>query len=460
MAGSGWDSRSCASGPCDRRRFGSGLRSLTLALLAAALGLAIADGAPALAADGPQALARPVAVPRFTTVVVRRHVPPGVYEVTVALWSQSAVANHVRIKIGSAAFHVMTAARHRRTRLSARIDVHGHVVTIRAVGSRLKPHLAVRLRRLRLTVAPGVPASSGTSASNGSSSAPASSVTTASTPAQAQVAPTSPTGSAGGSGTTPPPVTLPPPPPPPAPPPPPPPPPPSSSSPTPVGDPGSWRVVFDDEFNGSSLNSGYWSTGLWGFSGPLNPVEEECYPSSQVTEGGGQLNLTAIAKSGTCTTSGGTVTEPYQSGMISTAGKFSFAYGFIEARAYLPGSGQVADWPGIWAAGDPPLPQGGELDIMEGLSGMACWHYHDPQGDRPGGCPPGTWTGAWHTFGADWEPGKVVWYYDGKVVGTDTQDIASTPEHLILNLAVDQTYGGPILAPAALSVDYIRVWQH
>ena len=99
-------------------------------------------------------------------------------------------------------------------------------------------------------------------------------------------------------------------------------------------------------------------------------------PASQVTEGGGELDLKAIAKSSTCTTGGGTVTEPYQSGIVSTDGKFPFAYGVIEARAYLPGNCQVADWPGIWAVAQQP--KGGELDVMEGLSGMACWHYHDP----------------------------------------------------------------------------------
>jgi hypothetical protein len=453
MAGSGWNSRSCASAPCDRRRLCAGRRSLKLAV--AAVGLTLAAAAPALAANGPEMLVFPAAVSTSsTTVVVHKRVAPGTYEVTVALSSSSTVANHISIKIGSVAFYVVTAARHHRTKLSARIKVHGRSVTIRAVGSRLKPQLVVRLRRVQLTAPPELPASTDTSAGTNTASAPASTA-----PAPASVGLTGSTGGAtgstGGTGTTTPPVK-----PQPAPSPPPPPPPPSPPSPAPVGDPGSWQLIFDDEFNGSSLNTGLWSTGLWGFSGPLSSEEEECYPASQVTEGGGQLNLTAIAKSGTCTTSGGTVTEPYQSGMISTAGKFSFTYGFIEARAFLPGNGEVADWPGIWAAGSPPLPQGGELDVMEGLSGMACWHYHDPQGDRPGGCPAGTWTGAWHTFGADWEPGKVVWYYDGKVVGTDTQDIASSAEHLILNLAVDQTYGGPILAPATLSIDYIRLWQH
>ena len=32
---------------------------------------------------------------------------------------------------------------------------------------------------------------------------------------------------------------------------------------------------------------------------------------------------------------------------------------------------------------------------------------------------------------------------------------------VILNLAVDNgTFGGPVQAPAAMRVDYVRVWQH
>ena len=32
--------------------------------------------------------------------------------------------------------------------------------------------------------------------------------------------------------------------------------------------------------------------------------------------------------------------------------------------------------------------------------------------------------------------------------------------YLILNLAADHTYGGPLQAPATMRVDYVRVWQH
>ena len=217
-------------------------------------------------------------------------------------------------------------------------------------------------------------------------------------------------------------------------------------------------MIFDDEFNGSSLNTGYWSSGLWGMNGPVGSYDLDCHQPSQVTEGGGELDLNAIAQTSTCTTASGTVTEPYDSGIVSTNGTFQFAYGVIEARAWLPGSSVVTDWPGIWAVAQQA--NGGELDVMEGLSGQACWHYHNPYGDRPGACPPGKWTGGWHTFAADWEPGKVTWYYDGVPVGSDTNGIATSPEYLVLDILVDKTYGGPIQTPATLRLDYVRVWQH
>ncbi|MCU1490376.1 MAG: hypothetical protein JWM85_1781, partial [Acidimicrobiaceae bacterium] len=66
----------------------------------------------------------------------------------------------------------------------------------------------------------------------------------------------------------------------------------------------------------------------------------------------------------------------------------------------------------------------------------------------------------WHTYGADWEPGSVTYYYDGAPVGRVTSGITSSPMYLILNLAIDNQFGGRKLAPADMLVDYVRVWQH
>lgn len=226
----------------------------------------------------------------------------------------------------------------------------------------------------------------------------------------------------------------------------------------PVGDPGSWNLVFDDEFANSSLDPSKWSTG-WlgsGITAPVNSEELECYDPAQVSEANGELDLNLVAESESC----GGETRPYASGMVTTDGKFSFTYGFVEARVWLPGTGSaISDWPAVWADGTGTWPQTGELDVLEGLAGQACWHFHDPSG-APGGCSTGAFTGGWHTFGADWEPGSVTYYYDGINVGAITSGITSSPMYLILNLAVDNTNGGPIQAPATMRIAYVRVWQH
>jgi beta-glucanase (GH16 family) len=230
----------------------------------------------------------------------------------------------------------------------------------------------------------------------------------------------------------------------------------------PLGVAGTWNPIFDDEFNGTTVDPTLWSTGFGGsggLTGPINTEELDCYSPSQVVEGGGELDLNVISQAQTnCPVAGGgSVNEPYTSGAINTQGKFSFTYGYFETRVWLPGGASGVDWPAVWAVGA-NWPAGGELDLVEGLGGQACWHFHDPSGG-PGGCS-GNYTGGWHTFGADWEPGSVTWYYDGKDVGSVTQGITATPMFLLATLDLDNTYGGPIQAPATLKIDYIRIWQH
>jgi beta-glucanase (GH16 family) len=236
----------------------------------------------------------------------------------------------------------------------------------------------------------------------------------------------------------------------------------------PIGDPGTWHSIFDDEFNGSALDTTKWSTG-WlgsGITGPINPFDElSCYDPANVTESGGELDIAITATQELCSSGDGAIDEPYTTGLVSTNGHFDYSFGFFEARVWLPATatGTIADWPAIWAEGQ-TWPQDGEDDLVEGLGGQACWHFHYGTSTSDvnglGGCAPASYAGGWHTFGSDWEPGSVTYYYDGKVVGQITTGITSAPMFLILDLAVDHTYGGPIATPAAMRVDYVRVWQH
>ncbi|WP_405364968.1 family 16 glycosylhydrolase [Kitasatospora sp. NBC_00039] len=231
---------------------------------------------------------------------------------------------------------------------------------------------------------------------------------------------------------------------------------PSGSSAAPLGIPGSWRPVFADEFNGSSLDSSKWNPNWFGCATcttpPVNGDESAAYAPSQVSESGGSLHLTAAQKPATVNGKN----YAYTSGLVNTNGKAQFTYGAFESRIYLPAAGsQVANWPAFWTDGQ-NWPADGELDVMEGLSGQACYHFHSPSGG-PGGCASGNYSG-WHTFGADWQPGSVTYYYDGVKVGQITSGITSSPMYLILNNAVYAS--GPTATPADMQVDYVRVWQH
>ncbi|MET8095571.1 glycoside hydrolase family 16 protein [Streptomyces sp. NPDC005236] len=244
--------------------------------------------------------------------------------------------------------------------------------------------------------------------------------------------------------------------------------PPSTSTPTssapstsaaPVGIPGAWHQVFGDEFNGTALDGSKWNSNWFGCSGcvtkPPNSAEASAYSPSQVSVGGGSLHLNLIQKP---TTVGGK-TYPYVSGLVTSNGKAQFTYGAFEARIYAPSSGsQMANWPSFWADGQ-NWPTDGEMDVLEGLGGSACYHFHSTAGG-PGGCASGNYSGGWHTFGAEWKQGSVTYYYDGKQVGQITSGITSAPMYLILNNAINPSHSGTNVAPADMAVDYVRVWQH
>ena len=232
-----------------------------------------------------------------------------------------------------------------------------------------------------------------------------------------------------------------------------------SGTPQPVGNvAGTWNLSFDSEFN--SLWGLYNNTGEFGsgITKGINGAEIECMDPSQVSVANGELDLTSIQKSETC----GGVTQPYTSGMVTTNGHYSFTYGYAEARIWMPGTSSIAEWPAFWADGQ-NWPANGENDIVEGLSNglaQAHFHYQNASGAAAQDGPltgSGSYTGGWHTFGADWEPGSVTYYYDGVKIGSFTTGITASPMYLILDLAVSAGEGVP---SATMHVDYVRVWQH
>ena len=237
------------------------------------------------------------------------------------------------------------------------------------------------------------------------------------------------------------------------------------AAPQPIGQSGNWNMIFDDEFNAASLNRSVWTPGWFGtgVTGPVNSLETACYNSAQVTQpGDGYLHLLLIAKRESCKGSvrsytGSLISSNPNDGVAGHTG-FQYTYGYVEFRAYFPpaSGGVIANWPGTWSGGQ-NWPLTGENDTAEGINGQACYHFHSSSGG-PGGCASGDYTG-WHTFGSDWEPGGVVYYYDGIPVGKITTGITSAPQFLVLD-NTQGSYGGPALVPSDMVIDYVRVWQH
>ena len=237
----------------------------------------------------------------------------------------------------------------------------------------------------------------------------------------------------------------------------------------PVGDdPGPWNLVFDSEFNGSSLDTSQWSTGWFGsgITGPIDaPYELNVYSPAQATVSGGALHLTAVAEQNT--DSNGTFS--YTSGVVTTMAPtypwtvpalFSFTYGYMEARIWMPGTSGVADWPIFWAHGFSPDATDGEIDIAEGMGGYVGATFHNSAGAQGTTFSTESLAGGWHTFAADWEPGSITYYYDGVEIARYTSGITSSPMYLVLNLAISSMLSPPVVVPVTMLVDYVRVWQH
>jgi beta-glucanase (GH16 family) len=241
---------------------------------------------------------------------------------------------------------------------------------------------------------------------------------------------------------------------------------------------GELTLVWQDEFNGNSLDGTKWTPEIgdgcpnlcgWGNN------ELQYYRSENATVEGGNLVITAREES-----IGG---RSYTSARIKTQGKFSQAYGRFEARIKLPtGKGF---WPAFWMLGSDinsvGWPQCGEIDIMEyrgDLTSRVSGALHGP--GYSGGNPLGgayTTTGTpfdqeFHVFAVEWNTTSITWYVDGLSFMTQsTTDLPGSAPwvfnddfFIILNVAVGGNYpgdpDGTTVFPQTMEVDYVRVYAY
>ncbi len=232
------------------------------------------------------------------------------------------------------------------------------------------------------------------------------------------------------------------------------------------------QVIFEENFDGSSLNMDHWNyeegDGCPNLCGWGNN-ERQIYSRDYVKVEDGKLVIEAVKKG-----------DKYFSGKINTKDKIEFQYGTIEVRAKLATGRGL--WPAIWMLGanisEAGWPGSGEIDIMEYVGKEPNTIYtslHTPAShgetiNSKKTVVKGIEEG-YHTYKTVWTKDDIQFFIDGEHVYTFTPpeyDEAHYPFrhpfYFLINMAVGGNFGGPevddSVFPARFYIDHIKVTRN
>lgn len=242
----------------------------------------------------------------------------------------------------------------------------------------------------------------------------------------------------------------------------------------PIPVPDGWQLLWNDEFDGKSIDLNNWTYDLGG--GGWGNGEMQVYtntPENARVENG----LLIIEGRKETNESGG---FQFTSARLKTQGLQTFQYGRIEARIKVPAGKGL--WPAFWMLGEnfPVVgwPDCGEIDIMEYVGrepDLIIGTMHGP--GYSGAVGLSKWNRQsyniaddFHTYAIEWDANQISWFYDDEIYSTytrndvgDRQWVFDQPFFIILNLAIGGTLGGLVTPdtqfPAQYLVDYVRVYN-
>lgn len=235
-----------------------------------------------------------------------------------------------------------------------------------------------------------------------------------------------------------------------------------------VKDAADWKLIFHDEFNGAFLDGRKWSR-LRGnhhkYGSPFNRrIESAAYNARNATQRNGSAVLTVKRRPAE-----NYPRFPYSSGMIQSGPRFSFRYGYMEARVKVPRCSGC--WPAFWMMENPPDSKWPpEIDVFEYFDTARDgrphfnFHYvdkgkHRQIGIKKYGEAGVDYVGGWHTYAVLWTPETIQVYVDD-VAGPTYNDASRIPDrayYVIFNLAVQR--GKRPRSGSKMLVDWVRVWQ-
>jgi len=235
----------------------------------------------------------------------------------------------------------------------------------------------------------------------------------------------------------------------------------------------SYKLVWKDEFNGSTLDTSKWTyetgnNGGWG----NNELEYYTDRTNNLYVRDGKLVIRALQED----YSG----FSYTSARIKTHNKGDWKYGKIEARIKMPYSQGI--WSAFWMMPTQSVyggwPFSGEIDIVE-LMGhepnkvYGTVHFENNGHKYTGGdytLNSGWFKDKYHIFSIEWDKDYIKWYVDGNQYFSFSKsgDIAGRKpfdekSYIILNMAVGGNWpgfpDGTTVFPQYLYIDWLRVYQ-
>jgi hypothetical protein len=239
--------------------------------------------------------------------------------------------------------------------------------------------------------------------------------------------------------------------------------------------PGFSRLIWSDEFNGTTISSANWGFDLGGGGWGNNELQNYTNRPENARVANGLLTIEARREN-----FGG---NAYTSARMKTQGKQSFGINtWVEARINAP-EGQGI-WPAFWMLGNSistvGWPSCGEIDIME-IQGQnparnfGTIHWADANGQHAsfGGIfnSSSSLTAGFHTFAVSRTSTTIRWYVDRVQYaeanisgGINSTSEFQAPFFIILNVAVGGNFvgnpDGSTIFPQQLQVDWVRVWSN
>ena len=238
-----------------------------------------------------------------------------------------------------------------------------------------------------------------------------------------------------------------------------------------------YKLVWQDDFDGTGLNTNLWSLipeGESDWDRHMSVRSDLVQVRDGVLELWGKRNTDTNADP-----------RPFVTGGVASMGKATVRNGKIEMRVKFEDH-QKGAWPALWLLQNEKdgqgrgYPWGGEIDVVERLNGdkfvyhtvHSGWtlnkkHPHEPAHGGRGAIT----CGDWHVYGMEITPDELRWSVDGKVTFTyartpngdpDQYPFDRIPYYLLIDMQLGGKWVGQVkreTLPVRMWVDWVRAYE-